>query len=115
MRTTKRQSDFSAVSRRSIQKDFQRVQSYAREVKRREIEDLPEINSERRAVFVGKNSEYYQHRACILGKLFRLVERAGVGGWICEFVHDEDRQVLNAAAGWTDNKTRYLLDGVKFK
>lgn len=34
---------------------------------------------------------------------------------VCEFVHDDDRKALNMAAGWSDNKKVYLLDGVKFK
>lgn len=54
-------------------------------------------------------------RSFIVGKLVRLVQKSSVGGWVCEFVHDDDRKAINHAAGWSDNKKQYLLDCVKFK
>lgn len=37
------------------------------------------------------------------------------GGWVCEFVHEDDRRAINNAAGWSDSKKQYLFDFVKFK
>lgn len=115
MRTKQRTPDYGAISRRSIQNDFKRVQRYPEREKRPQIENLPEINAERRVLFVGENSGYYKLRSFIVGKLVRLVLKSSVGGWVCEFVHDDDRKAINHAAGWSDNKKQYLLDCVKFK
>lgn len=115
MRTKQRQPDFGAISSRSIKNDFKRVQTYPAEGKRPQIENPPEINAERRVLFVGENSGYYKLRSFIVGKLVRLIEQSSMGGWICEFVHDDDRKAINAASGWSDRKKQYLLDCVKFK
>lgn len=115
MRTKKRTPDYGAISRSSIKRDFQRVQRYPEREKRPQIENMPEINAERRVLFVGENSGYYKLRSFIVGKLVRLVHKSSVGGWVCEFVHDDDRKAINHAAGWSDNKKQYLLDCVKFK
>lgn len=115
MRTKKRTTDFGAISRASIKRDFQRVQRYPEREKRQQIENPPEINAERRVLFVSESSSYYKLRSFIVGKLVRLVQKTSVGGWVCEFVHDDDRKAINHAAGWSDNKKQYLLDCVKFK
>lgn len=112
MRTKKRTPDYRAISRRSIKNDFRRVQTCPEREKRPQIENPPEINAERRVLFVGENSSYYKLRSFIVGK---LVQKSSVGGWVCEFVHDDDRKAINHAAGWSDNKKQYLLDCVKFK
>lgn len=115
MRTKKRTPDYGAISRRSIQNDFKRVQSTRKGRNARKSKNPPEINAERRVLFVGENSSYYKLRSFIVGKLVRLVQKSSVGGWVCEFVHDDDRKAINHAAGWSDNKKQYLLDCVKFK
>lgn len=115
MRTKQRTPDYGAISRRSIKKDFRRVQTYPAKEKRPQIEHPPEINTERRVLFVGENSSYYKLRSFIVGKLIRLIQQSSVGGWVCEFVYDDDRKAINHAAGWSDNKKQYLLDCVKFK
>lgn len=118
MRTKKRTTDFGAISRSSVKRDFQRVQTYPKEEKRREIEDLPKINAERRIIHISETSAYAKYARYIVGKLVRLKEKATtVGGnsWYCEFVHDDDRKALNTAAGWSDAKRQYLFDGIKFK
>lgn len=112
MRTKKRIVDYGAISRRSIKSDFK---TYSEREKRPQIENPPEINAERRVLFVGENSSYYKLRSFLVGKLVRLVEESSVGGWVCEFVHDDDRRSINNAAGWSDRKKQYLLDCVKFK
>jgi hypothetical protein len=108
MRTKKRTPDYGAISRRSIQNDFKRVQRYPEREKRPQIENPPEINAERRVLFVSENSFF-------VGKLVRLIKQSNVGGWIVGFVYDDDRKAINHAAGWSDMKKEYLLDGVKFK
>ena len=47
--------------------------------------------------------------------MVRLIKQSNVGGWIVGFVYDDDRKAINHAAGWSDMKKEYLLDGVKFK
>ena len=115
MRTKKRTPDYGAISRASIKRDFQRVQRYPEREHRQRREVPPAINAERRVWVGGEESGYYKLRSFIVGKLVRLVQKASVGGWVCEFVHDDDRKAINHAAGWSDNKKQYLLDCVKFK
>lgn len=115
MRTKKRTPDYGAISRRSIQNDFKRVQRYPEREKLPQIENPPEINAERRVLFVSENSAYYRYRSFLVGKLVRLIKQSNVGGWIVGFVYDDDRKAINHAAGWSDMKKEYLLDGVKFK
>lgn len=115
MRIKKRRPDYGAISRRSIKNDFKRVQRYPEREKLPQIENPPEINAERRVLFVSENSSYYKLRSFIVGKLVRLIKQSNVGGWIVGFVYDDDRKAINHAAGWSDMKKEYLLDGVKFK
>lgn len=58
MRIKKRTTDFGAISRSSVKRDFQRVQTYPKEEKRPEIEDLPKINAERRIIHISETSGY---------------------------------------------------------
>lgn len=83
--------------------------------KRQQIDCDPEINTVRRIAFIGESSGYYRWRSLIIGRLVRLVQKSSLGGWVCEFVHDDDRKAINRAAGWSENKTQYLLDSVKYK
>lgn len=114
MRTKQRTPDYGEISRRSIRSDFKRVQRYTRKGKRPEIENPPEPNAERRVLFVSENSSYYRYRYFFVGKLVRLIKKSDVGGWIVEFVHDDERKAINHAAGWSNDKKQYLLDCVKF-
>ena len=115
MRTKQRTPDYGAISRRIIKNDLRKVRIYPEKEKRPQIENAPEINAERRVLFVGENSSFYKLRSFVVGKLVRLIRQSNVGGWIVEFVHDDDRKAINHAAGWSDMKKEYLLDGVKFK
>lgn len=117
MRTKKRATDYGAISKSSIKRDFQRQQTYPTDKKCPEIEDLPQINAERRIIHISEMSAYAKYARYIVGKLVKLKEKANVGGnsWYCEFVHDDDRKALNMAASWSDNKKQYLFDGIKFK
>lgn len=117
MRIKKRTTDFGAISRASVKRDFERVQTYPAEEKTPQIKDLPKINAERRIIHISEASAYAKYARYIVGKLVRLKEKANIGSnsWYCEFVHEDDRKALNLAAGWSDNKKLYLLDGIKFK
>lgn len=107
--------NYEAISRRSMQREFKRDKLYTTREKTPEIKKKPEISSERRILFVNQNSSYYRYRTFLTGRLVRIIRESCVGGYICEFVHDDDRQALNRAAGWSDMKKEYLLDSVKFK
>ena len=114
----KKRVDYNAVSRQSVKRDFQRFTNYRREEVRPEIKPSePEEEDTRRVAEICGNSSYAQYARYIVGKLVRIVEKSSIGNhsFYCEFVHDEDRKALNKAACWSDNKNRYLLDGVKFR
>lgn len=44
------------------------------------------------------------------GKMFRVHRLVAAA-----FIPNPEKKALNMAAGWSDNKKLYLLDGVKFK
>lgn len=115
MRLKKRETDFRAISRDSMRRDFNRVQTYHQKEKRPEIKKQPELNAVRRIAFISENSSYYKQRFLIVGKLVRIIKPIETGGFICEFVYDVDRRALNDNAGWSDMKKEYLFDCIKFK
>jgi hypothetical protein len=102
--------NYDDLIRRSIRKDFAKA-NYKRQ--RREPK-TPHSSNTRRVVELNDNSNYRQFRRYIVGRLVRIIESGYNGGYWVEFVRDADRNALNAAAGWSSGKTRYLLDGVKF-
>lgn len=109
MRTQKR-TDFAAVSRRSVLQDFRQQRAAERRP------DVPTVGNVRKIIFVNPNSCYFPWKSLLLGRLVRLIAPAEtVGGWWCAFMQEDDRQALNDAANWSDRKTTYLFDGVKFK
>ena len=99
--------DYSEIVRRSIRKEF------ARCGRKREIK-TPHPKNTRRVISLNERSEYARFKRFIVGKLVRILESGNDGGYWVQFVRDDDRLALNAAAGWSENKNRYLLDGVKF-
>lgn len=124
MRVAKKHNpDYGAISRRSVRSDFYREKIYLPEQNggntgnSQKISPQPENGDVRRVVLIGPNCEYLRFSKYFVGKLMRLEERTGVKdsttGWY-SFVHDEDREALNQAAGWTTKK-RYLLVRPKFK
>lgn len=74
-----------------------------------------EKSKQARITKISANSEYYKYRNLLISKSVRLIEKAKIGYWYCEFIFDEDRRALNEAAGWSNNKNVYLLDNVQFK
>lgn len=106
--------DYKSVSVQSIQRDFQRY-GKRNEKERTQPCAEPQNNSVRRVQLVGENSIYYKNRHLIVGRLVRVVEKGAFGGYVCEFVHEEDRKALNQANDWSDSKQQYLFDNIKFK
>lgn len=123
---SKRKTDFEAISRRSIAKDFYAERIYLKhnkvpeKGKSCEINILPktEVGDIKRIISINQICQYSKYAKYFVGKQVILVEKKGINdsttGWY-EFVHDEDRKALNQAAGWSDNKKRYLLERPKFK
>ena len=117
MRVNKRQPDYGAISRQSIKRDFQIELINAPGPKMPQIEKMPKINQDLRIIHINENCSYSKYARFIVGKLFRLVESNGANtttGWF-EFVFDQDRKALNAAAQWSDNKKKYFFERPKFK
>lgn len=104
---------YGQISRKSMQKDFN--QFGRKPEKKIEVQQPPEEGAQRRIAAISEKSEYYKYSKFIVGNVVRLIRKSLFGGWICEFVFDEDRVKLNKAAGWSDKKKEYTLDGLKFK
>ena len=100
--------DYNELVRRSIQRDFANAHfKHGREPK----DKRPKI---RRVVDLNETSAYAKYRRYIVGRLVRICRFVfGYGYWV-QFVHDSDREALNRAAGWSNDKREYLLDGAKF-
>ena len=110
----KKNTDFRAISRRSKQRDIISRESRYSTKKVKQRENLTQVNEILLIILVGENSGYYGFRFYLIGKLVRIVEHISISEFYCEFVHDNDRVALNIAAGWSDNKKKYLFDCVKF-
>lgn len=125
----KRKTDYEAISRRSVAKDFNPERIHiihnkvpekrnSREINIPKQQEKPEEGQSKRISTINQVCMYAKYARFFVGKLVRLVSKKGVGdsttGWY-EFVHDEDRKALNEAAGWSDNKKMYLLERPKFK
>lgn len=123
----KRRTDFEAISRRSIERDFYPERIYLDKKKTPEKQKSVEITMPKPAPAEGKAfritninpvCEYAKYARFFVGRLVRLTRKTGVGdsttGWY-EFLHDKDRAALNQAAGWSDNKKEYLLERPKLK
>lgn len=117
MRTNRRNIDYGAVARASVKRDFKSFHNYSSKEKVPEIQDFDKITARCRIIHISDTSCYARFSQYIVGKLVVLKERASIGhsSWYCEFVYDRDRKALNAAAGWSDRKNTYLLDGIRFE
>lgn len=102
--------DFNEIVRRSIRKDFAKA-NFKRNGR---APKTPHPKHTRRVVDLNDASAYKQFRRYVVGRLVRIVESGIHGGYWVEFVRDADRDALNAAAGCSKDKRRFLLDGVKF-
>lgn len=97
---------YNETVRLSIGRDFRNANFKAKQVPESHIRRVSELNAA---------SSYAQYKKLIIGKLVRLISSGTCGGMWVEFVYEDDRLALNKAAGWSADKKRYLLDGVKFK
>ena len=102
--------NYTEIVRRSIRKDFENAhfKKLAKGPKK------PHPANTKRVLELNPNCQYYQFRKFFVNHLVRIIENAKVGGVWVEFVSDTDRKNLNSNAGWSDMKTKYLLQGVKF-
>lgn len=96
-------NDYAEASKGSIKKDL---------IRARQERSADAAN--KRIKEVRPTSSYYKYSRYIVGRLVRITGK-GLCGNVCEFVHDEDRQALNNAAGWSDKKKEYIFDSVTFK
>ena len=122
----KKKTDYEAISRRSIKRDFysERIHIQGKKMSQNgninkiTVENAIEEGAAMRVATISPICEYARFARYFVGKLVRLINKKGTGdsttGWY-EFVHDEDRIALNQAAGWSDNKKMYLLERPKFK
>lgn len=101
--------DYNDLVRRSIRKDFAKA-NFKRNGR---VPKTPHPKNTKRVLAINEQCEYYRFRKYFVGRLVRIVDNAISGVWV-EFVRDADRESLNAAAGWSGNKRKYLLQGVKF-
>lgn len=120
MRMKINETDFNAISRRSIQKDFQRNKKYPEKRKAPQIQNLRKTTDNLNGVRIAEISdkcEYVKFARLLVGKKVNCVNQStdkSTSGWY-EFVFDEDRQALNKAAGWSDKKKMYLLTRPKLR
>lgn len=98
--------NYNALVRLSIGRDFRNANFRKKEVQESHIRRVSELNAA---------SSYAPYKKLVIGKLVRILSSGTYGGMWVEFVYEDDRQALNKAAGWSDEKKKYLLDGVKFK
>ena len=109
MCTTPMKNDFNELVRRSIRKDF----ANANFKRNAPAPIVPHPKNTKRVLELNEKCAYYRFRKYFVGRLVRIISKAISGVWV-EFVRDGDRESLNNAAGWTENKRRYLLEGAKF-
>lgn len=103
-------NNYSELVRRSIRKDF----ANANFKKLAKGPKTPHPANTKRVLELNPNCQYYKFRRFFEKRLVRLLRESIVGGIWVEFVNDADRKQLNDAAGWTDLKKEYLLQGAKF-
>lgn len=102
--------DYTETVRRSMRKDFTNA-TFKRLAKAPKI---PHPINTKRVLALNENCQYYKFRRFFEKHLVRLLRESIVGGTWVEFVNDVDRKQLNDAAGWSDLKREYLLQGAKF-
>lgn len=125
----KSRTDFEAISRRSVKRDFYMEQinvrhkkvpenEYSRKITLPKEPKVPQEGEELRVSHISEQCMYCKYARYFIGKQLRLNRKTGpfdsTTGWY-SFVYDEDRKALNSAAGWSDNKKEYLLERPKFK
>jgi len=102
--------DYTEAVRRSMRKDFANA-TFKRLTK---APKTPHPKDTKRVLSLNENCQYFKFRRFFEKRLVRLLRVSTVGGTWVEFVNDADRKQLNDAAGWSDMKREYLLQGAKF-
>lgn len=101
--------NYNELVRWSIKRDFEGATfKRLQEQKKRD-------NGERRIAKIEDSSFYAPFRRFLVGRLVRIIKSGYGGGYWVEFVFEQDREKLINAAGWSNEKRQFLLDGVKFK
>ena len=102
--------NYEELIRKSIRKDFKRANFRRNERTPRSAKQ----ESVRRVSGLSDDSGYARFRRFIVGKLVRIVRPGWSPGenWV-SFIHEEDRKNLNRAAGYSDAKYEFLIDGIK--
>ena len=101
---------FDDIVRRSIRKDFTNANF-------KKLAKAPKVahpKDTKRVLELNPDCQYFKYRRFFENHLVRLLRASTVGGTWVEFVNDADRKQLNDAAGWSDLKREYLLQGAKF-
>lgn len=93
--------NYEALIRRSVKRDFVGATFKKLAKDKSNVKRVAEIN---------EGCYYFRYRKYFVGKLVHILP----GNWV-RFIHDSDRRRINEAAGWSDAKCEYLLDGVKFE
>ena len=99
--------DYNELVRNSIKKDFANANFKKKKIERN--------NGPQRIVAIADSSTYANFRRLLLGRLVRVIKSGYSCGYWVEFVREKDREALNAAAGWSEDKRQFLLDGITFK
>ena len=96
--------DYGEISRRSIRQEMQHQRHTYHPRRNGNIVRIVALN---------ETSWYWKYRYCIVNRLFRIVDESVCGKEV-EFINEDDRKNLNRAAGWSDNKKTYIIDGAKY-
>ena len=102
-------NDYNEIVRRSIRKDFEKA-NFRRN---KRISKPHRDKDTHRVLSLAETCEYWRFRRYIVGRLVRITETTIDGVWV-EFIHEGDRENLNNAAGWSEYKRKYFLQGAKF-
>lgn len=103
-------TDYMELSRRSMRKDFQKA-NFKRNGRAPRI---PHPLNTKRILEIEQSCTYWPFRKHLVGKLVRLIGKGYCGGIWVEFIKEADRQQMNNAGGWPNEKKQYLLTGAKF-
>lgn len=103
-----KKNPYKAIIDRSIKRDFKSDEMYNGIKKVPEIENIDKLTG--RIQRINPSCCYSLYARYFVGKIVKCVKRISGETGYYEFIHDEDRKALNNAAGWSDLKTRYLLE-----
>lgn len=101
--------DLNELVRRSIRKDFE----HANFKKNAPAPIKPHPKNTKRVLALNEKCMYFKYKKYFIGHLVRIVANAYSGVFV-EFVQKKDSESLNRAAGWSQYKRSYLLEGAKF-